>query len=817
MVWIKRAGRLAVLLGVLGAITLWLILRSYEAGLPSTKELKHYDPPQVTRIEARDGSLLAEVFVERRTVVPIEAIPKVVKVAMLAAEDASFYQHEGLDYLGMLRALWVNLRSGSARQGGSTITQQVVKNVLLSHERTFERKARELLLARRIEQELSKDEILELYLNHIYLGHGRYGIEEASRYYFGKTVGSLDLAESATLASLPKGPGIFSPRVNFERCLRRRNRILDQVALKGFMSANDVARAKASPLILATATESLSELAPEVVSEVRRALRQEVGSNANRGGYTIETTIDPTLQAAARKAVRANLDAYAKRHGLTPPLKRRKKGRLTPFEGTPSASGHRMYHAVVTGSDDARAELLVQVGRASGRVEITRRYNPRGLPPSRFAQKGRVLRVSAVQQRDVSPDGVPHRFRLELGPQSALVAIDNEQRDILALVGSYEALRGHLDRTRSARRQTGSTFKTFVYSYGIHTRRLTAATIVNKEAVEADPDSVKPLRLRDAVAKSNNAAAVWALRQVGPESVVAWAQSMGIRSKLGATDALALGAYESSPRELAASYATVAAGGQYVAPRLIRRVTGPGGKEIPWPRRAPPRRVMEPAEAYLMTSLLRSVVQYGTGRRARILGPRVAGKTGTSNEARDAWFAGYSNRVTCVVWTGFDDNKSLGRRESGATAALPAFVRLMKEAQLRFAPGPSKVPPGLLRATIDPATGKLAYADQEDAISELFLKGTEPTEHAEPPDNGAGGAGGAGDTGGAATIRSPSGSGGASPSGAARDGAGGGEPAHSVKPKEPREVDAMATATATGRSSGSRKADPANDDAPPPF
>jgi penicillin-binding protein 1A len=800
--WFGRLLKLCLLLAVVAVLGLWLVLRSYEADLPSTDELKHYDPPQVTRLVARDGSLLAELFVERRTVVAIGAIPKVVKIAVLAAEDADFYRHQGLDYLGMLRALLVNLRSASARQGGSTITQQVVKNVLLSHERTFERKARELLLARRIEQELSKDEILELYLNHIYFGHGRYGIEEASRYYFGKSVGLLTLAESATLAGLPKGPGIYSPRINFERCVRRRNRVLDQVALKGFDTAENVARAKASPLMLAAATESLSELAPEVVSEVRRALRQYVGPSAARGGYTVETTIDPVLQAAARKALRHGLDAYAKRHGLLPPLGRKSRRKLKPFEGTPRASGHRIYHAVVTGADDARGELLLRVGTARGRARLARRYNPRGLPPSRFAKKGHVLRVSALSQRDVAPDGTPHRFRLELGPQSALVAIDNQQREILALVGSYEALPGHLDRTRAAKRQTGSAFKTFVYSYGIHTRRLTAATIVNAKAVaasaaaassvEGQTDGVKPLRLRDAVAKSDNDAAVWALRQLGPESVARWAQAMGIRSKLGATDSLALGAYESTPREMAASYATLAAGGEYLEPRLIRRIIGPGGIEVKMPKRPPARRVMAPEEAYVMTSLLRSVVQHGTGRKARSLGPHIAGKTGTSNDARDAWFAGYSTRITCVVWTGYDDNRPLGSKESGATAALPVFIALMQAAKKNYPPGPRKMPAHVKRIAIDPRTGLLPYPGQEDSIEEIFIAGTEPSEHAEDPNDGGGGSGGAG---GSASASGGAGAGG---------GAGG---------------SARAGARASGGAGGKARQVPSaeSDDAPPPF
>ncbi len=755
MRWLKRLVLATLALTLAGVVAIWLVLRHYEQDLPSTAELKHYHPPQVTRVLARDDSLLAELFVQRRTVVSIAEIPKEMRVAVLAAEDAHFYQHEGLDYLGMLRALVVNLRSASTRQGGSTITQQVVKNVLLTPERTFERKAREVLLARRIEQELSKDEILELYLNHIYFGHGRYGIEEACRYYFGKGVGEVTLAEAALLAGLPKAPNLYSPRVDFERAKRRRNAVLEQIALKGFADARRAEKAKQEPLVLAPAVESLPELAPEVVGEVRRTLRHLVGPGSVRGGYTITTSIDPTLQAAARKAVRNNLDSYAKRHGLLAPLDEKGNRGSSPFQGTPLAKGHHIYNGVVSGADDATGMLQVRVGTVEGRVPLhqSARYNPKGLPPSRFAAKGTIVRVSPVLERSVGPDGVPREYRLELGPQSALVAIDVATREIRALVGSYEAVRGGLDRASFALRQPGSSFKPFVYSYGIHTRRLTAATAVSPPPTDPSAESTTegpaqpPLRVRQAVAKSVNEAAIWALKEVGAEGVVRWAQAMGITAKLAPTDSLALGAYEVRPRELAAAYATFAAGGTYDAPVLITKVVGPDGHEVDLATGTPRRRVMEEAEAYLVTSLLTSVVQSGTARAARSLPFPVAGKTGTTNQSKDAWFAGYSPDLVCVVWTGYDDAVSLGKREVGATAALPAFIELMRAAHSSRKTGPFKRPAGLVDVAIDPLSGLLAYEDQEDALTELFLAGTEPAEVAEPPDAGADGGGGSMDAG----------------------------------------------------------------------
>jgi penicillin-binding protein 1A len=754
LTWLKRGAVTLLVLLVAALLGLFLLLEHYERDLPSTAELKNYDPPQVTRVLARDGSLLAELFVERRTLVPIDRIPRAMKVAALAAEDADFYRHEGLDYFGMLRALLVNVRSGSMKQGGSTITQQVVKNVLLTQDRTFARKAQEVLLARRIEQELSKDEILELYLNHIYFGHGRYGVEEASRYYFGKGIADVTPAEAALLAALPKGPSVYSPRVNPAKARTRRDSILDQMVLKGFADAGEVEEIKREPVVLAPATESLPELAPEAVDEVRRRLRDIVGPVAARGGYTVTTTIDPELQAAARAALRKNLDAYAERHGLVAPLKRPKR-EPAPFQGTPEAQGHHVYNAVVVGGNDAKGELKVRVGSVDGVVRLrdAARYNPKNLAPSKFAETGTIVRVSPVLDRGVGKDGAPHEFRLELGPQSALVAIDVATREVRALAGSYEAVRSGLDRASFSKRQPGSSFKPFVYGYAIHSRKMTAASVVERPLpagaapamVDADggvgiQPPKPPLRMREAIARSVNQAAEFTLAEVGAENVVTWAHSAGIESQLGATPSLALGAYEVTPRELAGAYTTFAGGGVYEEPVLITRIVGPDGAEIALPEAPAPRRAMEDAEAYVITSLLTSVVDRGTARRARDLGIPLAGKTGTSNEAKDAWFAGYSPDMVCVVWTGYDDSQPLGRGESGAASALPAFIDFMRATTKGKKPKGWTRPQGVAEVAIDPLSGLLAYPNQENPLREVFLRGTEPESIAEPT-LAAGGAG----------------------------------------------------------------------------
>ncbi len=750
VVWLKRACVAALVLAVLAVVAVALILRHYEEGLPSTAELKSYHPAQVTRILARDGTVLGEIFVERRTLVPIDEIPSQVKLAALAAEDASFYEHAGLNYLGMLRALVKDVM-GRARQGGSTITQQVVKNVLLSPERTMARKVREAILARRIEAELSKDEILELYLNQIYFGHGRYGVEEAARYYFGKGVRDVSLGEAAMLAGIIKGPHVYSPRDDMAKARSRQRFVLDQMVQKGFARADQAAAAKREEVVIAPEADARPELAPEVVDEVRRTLRTIVGPDADRGGYTVTTTIDPTLQAAARAAVRHGIDDYEKRHKLVPPLVKSKRDPAA-FEGVPPRGRHALY-GVVAGADDAKGTLDVRVGTLTGTVDLAdaARYNPTGLRASEIAEVGKVVRVIVPAAAGAqAPEGstpaantakaTRPKLHLDLGPEGALVALDVRSREVLALVGSYEAVRGGLDRT-VAHRQPGSTFKAFVYGYAIHSRAMTPATIVetNPAALAGyrpenfdEGEGKSPKRLRDALALSVNTAAVWSLGRLGPSNVAAWARTLGVESKLGADLSLALGSYEVTPREMVAAYATFAAGGVYAEPILIQKIVGPSGAVVALPGRAADRRVMDEAEAYVMTSLLTSVVRDGTGKRAKQLGRPIAGKTGTSNQAKDGWFVGYSTDVACAVWTGFDDPTPMGAGEAGATLALPTFVEFMREAHRRRPPADFPVPAGIVRVMIDPATGLKAYPDQRDAIEEIFLAGTEPHEVAVP-------------------------------------------------------------------------------------
>ena len=740
---LKIASWATLAAAVLAALAVVLVVRHYEAKLPTLDKVrKGYEPPQVTRVLSRDGSVLASLFTERRTVVKFTDIPNHVKLAFLAAEDASFYQHEGLDYLGMLRAMAVNLRTGRSRQGASTITQQVVKNVLLVPERTYERKIKETILARRLEHELSKDEILSLYLNQIYLGHGRYGVEEASRYYFGKHVRELDVAEAATLSGLVASPERYSPRRDAGLSMQRRHYVLSQMLEKGFITQEVFADAEQRPLRLAPVSDGESELAPEVVEHVKRLLVKVAGDAAARGGFVVETSIDPALQAAARKATREALDQYLVRQKLLPPYTQEERKLWGPAEqGAPRQN--KVYVGKVAAVDDRTFSIDVRVGITLGRVDLRHeeRFNPKHLSPSQFTREGAALRVRVLSLAD-SPTGKAE-LKLELGPEAALVALDPRTREVRALIGSYEGVAGGLDRSTQARRQPGSAFKPLVYGYALHSRRLTLGSVLSitrtpKDLKKKPPHGVDPsateykLRLRDALAISDNAAAQKVLEEVGAPNVIDFAKALGIESPLSPTPSLALGAYEVTPIELTAAIATFGAAGEYRPPVLVKRITDSSGHELPLPMQPPARQVIPAEEAYLITSALTSVVKDGTAKAANSLQRPLAGKTGTTNLAKDAWFVGYSTDYVAGVWVGYDEAMPLGFGEAGAVTALPIWMAFMKAAEAGRPAVDFPRPPGIVSVHIDPITGLLASPDIGEGIEEEYLDGTAPTEVSTP-------------------------------------------------------------------------------------
>jgi penicillin-binding protein 1A len=728
---------------VLGLIVFFSVVAYYSRDLPTIDSLKNYRPPQISRVVDRKGRPIAEWFTERRTVVPMSKVPRVLVLSVLAAEDADFYRHAGMDYLGIVRALVRDLQHGSNRQGASTITQQIVKTMLLSPERKYSRKIRELILARRLEHELSKDEILSLYLNHINFGHGRYGVEEASRFYFDKHVDELNLREASLIAGIPQSPTRLSPITHPDAARKRQLYVLSQLESKRVqywddLSVEDIRDARENPAKLRSEPEPAG-IAPEVATLAREALVAQVGAEAaKQGGYSLETGVDLDLQAAARQALRNGLTRIDERQHLQAPLKAPKKpAKLAKIDKLVAG---RNYDAIVRGGDVASNELILDIGGHAARASIKGldRWNPKQLPADKFAEPGANVRVSLER---IDAQDTPAQARLMLGPQGAVVVIDPRTRDVLALVGGDEAIYG-FNRATQAVRQPGSTWKPVEYALALEQRKFTPASVV-LDAPEVY-DEWKPnnyetwrytgaVRLREALAESINLVAVRVTAEITPQAVVNFAKQLGITSELDPSLALALGASGVKPIELVNAYTTFAAGGLYEPPRLITRMRDPSGKEVRPPERHPVQ-VMSPAGAYLITSMMTSVVQGGTGKAAMSLQRPIAGKTGTSNKVRDAWFVGFTPELVAGVWVGYDDLRGLGPRESGANSALPVWLEFMKGA-LKDTPAVDfPVPAGVEMAKIDPKSGKLAYDGQPDAIDEVFLEGTVPTETANPPD-----------------------------------------------------------------------------------
>jgi penicillin-binding protein 1A len=732
---------------VVGALVVLGAYAYFSRDLPPVSTLRDYEPPQTTRVYDRHGKVVGEIFTERRTVIPMSDVPRVVVLSVLAAEDADFYEHEGLDYTGILRAVMRDVLEGRAAQGGSTITQQVVKLMLLTPERTISRKLRELILARRLENELSKDEILHLYLNNVNFGHGRYGIQEAAKYYFDKDARDLTLAEAAMLAGIPQAPSRLSPRQHPEAAKRRQLYVLSQLEAKRNVYWPDLSKdaiaAAAKKKVEPVELEPSTSAAPEVLSIARQELRAAAGDEAlDTGGYEVHTTIDLSLQRQAREALQRGLRAVDARQGYRGPI-RPSKRRRGPKPSAPADSLRmgRTYLAKVMGTDDDAARIRLDVAGhpAVLRMRDIARYNPSGVPASKLTKKGDLLPVSIVH---LGSEDDPAVARMERGPEGAIVVIEPRSRDVLALVGGYAAQSG-FNRSTQAIRQPGSTFKPIVYARAIQSRRLTAASlVVDAPAVydEWKPQNYEEwnyqgaVRLREALARSINMVAIRVVEDVGVHEVAEFARLDGISTKLEEDMALALGASGVRPIELTNAYATFAAGGRWEPARLVTRIVAPDGSEVPLEPREPARDVMDPAEAYVVTSMLRSVVREGTGTPAQRLERPVVGKTGTSNQARDAWFVGYSPTVVAGVWVGFDDSRPLGRRETGTRTALPIWIDVMEAADKTPKNTDFAMPSGLITARIDPSSGLLAYEGQQDAIDEIFLLGTAPVEVARPPD-----------------------------------------------------------------------------------
>ncbi|MEN9799163.1 MAG: hypothetical protein RL653_2859 [Pseudomonadota bacterium] len=790
-----------------GAAALWAV----DHDLPSVEGLRHYRPPQVTKVTCADGSTCAEFYAERRTWVPLASLPRHVTAAFVSAEDAHFYEHEGLDYAGMLRAAW---RTVTGRpQGASTISQQACRNLLLTRERTVERKLKEIVLTRRMEKALSKAEILELYLNQVYFGHQRYGVEEAALYYFGHGAKELSVGEAAVLAGTVQLPERINPVTSMVKARARQRYVLTQMARHGHITAEVMERELNRPILLA------GPRPPRVGSwyaeEIRRQLLASYGEKALlSGGLKVDIALEPRLQAASEKAVREGLEALDRRHGYRgapgvldgarfealkarlavrlaeagrrrpdeelvadlAPLAEPRKG--TEDEGTEEAPAETPEGEAPEDDEAKRARAvplrpLAEGLRLSGFVRAVDgqvatvdfvgrqgELKPAGVSWARRRLKGGKLgpapkKVSdavavgeLVRVRVVKAPPVPAPLELQLDQEpeaeGAFVLLDAANRHVVALVGGYDMGRSAFNRATQARRQPGSAFKPFVYGAALESHRYTPSSVVN-DAPETVRDEATgktwkpqnferavfegPMTLRAALTRSKNTVSVRLLEALGPQVAIDFARRAGIRSPLPENLTLALGTGEVGVLELANAYATLQAGGRWAEPLMLLRVRDAEGKVLEAHAPAFEQRV-DPAVAYLATSLMQSVVEEGTAVAVKELGRPAAGKTGTASESRDAWFSGYTAHHVGTAWVGFDDHSPLGSGETGGRAALPIWLEALREAERTRPSTDFDVPKGVLSVHVDPATGLLA--PEGAGREELFLEGTQPTEEAPP-------------------------------------------------------------------------------------
>jgi penicillin-binding protein 1A len=753
-----------------------LVYLALARGLPDLRSLSDYRPALTSVVLDRHGVPIGEFYEFRRRLIPLEQVPRPVIQAFLAAEDDTFYEHSGVDYVSIVRAAWSNLR-GHKLQGASTITQQTVKQLLLSPEQTYTRKIRELILARRLEQRFTKDEILFLYLNEIYFGSGAYGIAEAARTYFAKEVGALTVAEAALLAGLPKAPGRFSPYVNPERAERRRRWVVDRMLEEGFLDEAGYRAAEAPPELAPHVSEAV-QAAAYFTENVRRRLVEQLGNEVVlHGGLVIETTLDAELQRAAVLALRQGLEAYDQRHGFRGPLrhadpkllsteleKLREENGLAPGgDPTTSALGPPRL-GVVLALDAGEA----RVGFAPG-VEARL-----ALAGAKWAKPEPQLAVGDVAHFHVRrSDGGGLAATLHQQPevQGALLAVELASQDVLALVGGYDFGASELDRATQALRQPGSAFKPIVYAAALAHGKTPASIVWDRPVVYENfrPENygrkfLGALTLAEALARSVNNASVHLAEEVGIANVIATARALGIRSPLEPVLGLALGSSPVTLLELTRAYAVLGAGGRWLEPRIVRRVLDREGnvllEQLPLdeaprepagaaavvadgsgpdgiaPAAAPALaggQAIPATEAYLATSLLRAPIEHpaGTGRAAAALGRPLAGKTGTTNDHTDAWFVGYSPELATGVWVGFDQSRLLGRGETGGRAALPIWLDFMRAALAERPVREFEAPPGIVFARIDARTGALATPASDSTLFQAFVEGSEPKEAAD--------------------------------------------------------------------------------------
>lgn len=750
-------------LTVIGLLAGLWVLHHYSRDLPDYRQLAIYEPPVTTRFYSGEGSLLAEYARERRLFMPIAAIPPAVVGAFLSAEDKNFYEHGGVDFVGVARAMINNLRNigmGRRPEGASTITQQVAKNFLLGNEVSVGRKIREAILAFRIERTFTKERILELYLNEIYLGQSNYGVASAALNYFDKPLDRLSVAEIAFLAGLPRAPSNYDPVRNHDAAVGRRNYVLDRMYEDGRIDQATWQAAKAEPLVTRDASGGARTTADYFAEEVRRDIVTRYGDDAlYEGGLSVRTTLDPKLQAIADRVFREGLMAYDQRHGWRGPVTRidiagdwAEALRQVAVPAGLSAPGIGVWQlAAVLGVDGKQAAIGLRDG-ARGDIPFSEMaWTGRGRPAD-VVKVGDVVVVQGLAKSK----GYALRQIPEI--EGAFIALDPHTGRVLAMIGGWSYRESQFDRAMQAMRQPGSTFKPFVYATAL-ANGLTPSSVVVDGPFTADQgpglppwrpsnygnDFLGPLTLRVALEKSRNLVTARLAYYLGMDKVAALVERMGVYDHLAPYLANSLGAGETTLFRMAAAYGEFVNGGRKITPTLIDRIQDRRGRTIfkhdtrpcdgcsgtTWYDQPPPAipdprvEVLDPQTAYQVVSLLQGVVERGTGARVRAVGKPLAGKTGTSNDSKDVWFMGFAPDLVAGVYLGFDQPRSLGKKETGGGAASPIFRDFMMEALADQPAKPFRIPSGLRLVRVNPKSG-LPAAPGEAAIYEAFKPGTEP-------------------------------------------------------------------------------------------
>jgi len=758
-----------------GALTVGGVVWVYTHDLPSTEQLANYSPPMISRIYSGEGQLIDEFARERRLFVPIEDVPVLLRAAFISAEDRNFYEHEGFDPLAMVSALRDAIVSrGQNVRGASTITQQVMKNFLLSSDRTGERKIQEIILAWRVEQTLSKDEILELYLNEIFLGQNSFGVAAAAQTYFNKTLEELTIEEMAFLAALPQAPSQYHPVRARERVTSRRNWIIGQMVENGYISEaeSEIARARPLNTVQSGDIEAFRESLPDrdyFTDEIRRQLSSSFGEEEFfTGGLSIRATIHPQLQVVAAHALQRALEQYDRERGdwrgtgitLEPaqlvdePTWRDALSDVTLARDI--TLGNPWYPSVVLDVTPDRARVGIEGIDEIGTVD---RPDIDWLPGSMSdtVSEGDVVYVRAVTS---DTDGSFIRWSLRQVPevQGAFMAMDVNTGRVIAIQGGFSYQASGFNRATQARRQPGSSFKPFVYAAALDSG-FTPATIVIDAPIEIDTgegiwrpqnanhDFLGPTPVRTGIEQSRNLMTIRLAQEVGMEVVAGYAERFGMYDRLQPFLANSLGAQETTLFRVVAAYAMFANGGERVEPTLVDRVQDRWGRTVyrhdqrqcvecsepdlpagqgPWIA-SQRQRVMDPITAYQLTSMLQGVVQRGTARRVRLPVP-VAGKTGTTNDSRDVWFVGYTSTMVAGCYIGYDRPRSLGRGASGGGTCAPVFTEFMREAIEIYGGGRFAVPPGGRFIRINRYTGERLSDDAtgEEVVAEYFRDGEEP-------------------------------------------------------------------------------------------